>query len=207
MTAPHLVAVTTPDAAGRWADAGFATVGGSVWLGPVEVRCGVDGPSALVFSRPHPLGLDDLDGIRWLVDDAAPPPQASHHPNGVDGFDHLVVMAPDLDRVRGALVGAGFEIRRERAASIAGSEVTQLFAFAGDALLELVAPAGAPSGAGASTVWGVAVISADLDATVATLGDRIGTPRDAVQRGRRIASLRTPEIGLSLTVAVMSPRP
>lgn len=188
-------------------------VGDTVALGPVEVRCGVDGPASLVFAAAHPGGLDDLDGIRWRVDAAAPPPQASRNPNGVDGFDHVVVMATDLERVRDALHHAGLEIRRERAASIAGTDVVQLFAFAGDALLEVVAPASAADAAvdaadaAPSTIWGVAATASDLDETVASLGDRTSPARDAVQRGRRISSLRTDDLGLSLTVAVMSPRP
>jgi hypothetical protein len=45
----------------------------------------------------------------------------------------------------------------------------------------------------------------DLDATVAWLGpDVVSTPRDAVQSGRRIASIRR-EAGLGLPVALMTP--
>lgn len=213
MSVPRLVAVTTPDDPDRWEAAGFAVVGGAVALGPVEVRCGVDGPASLVFAGAHPGGLDDLDGVPWQVDDAAPPPQPSRHPNGVDGFDHVVVVSPDLVRVRDALHASGIEIRRERAATIGGTDVVQLFAFAGDALLEVVAPASAadappdaPSDAPA-TIWGVAATASDLDEAVAALGGRASPARPAVQRGRRISSLRTGDLGLSLTVAVMSPRP
>ena len=50
-----------------------------------------------------------------------------------------------------------------------------------------------------------AVFVDDLDATVAWLGpDAVSAPRDAVQPGRRIASIRR-EVGLGLPVALMTP--
>jgi hypothetical protein len=55
--------------------------------------------------------------------------------------------------------------------------------------------------------WGLAFVAADLDATVATLGEeRVSEVREAIQPGRRIATLRR-GAGLSLPVALMSPRP
>jgi hypothetical protein len=44
----------------------------------------------------------------------------------------------------------------------------------------------------------------DLDQTAHALGDLLGTPRDAVQPGRRIATLRA-EAGLGPAIAFMSP--
>jgi hypothetical protein len=45
----------------------------------------------------------------------------------------------------------------------------------------------------------------DLDSAIAWLGpDAIGAPRDAVQHGRRIASIKK-DVGLGLPVALMSP--
>jgi hypothetical protein len=46
---------------------------------------------------------------------------------------------------------------------------------------------------------------ADLDAAAERLGDRLGRARDAVQRGRRIATVR-PEAGLGPPVALITPR-
>jgi hypothetical protein len=45
----------------------------------------------------------------------------------------------------------------------------------------------------------------DLEATGAVLGDLLGTPRDAVQPGRKIATLR-PEAGLGPAIAFMTPQ-
>jgi hypothetical protein len=63
-----------------------------------------------------------------------------------------------------------------------------------------------PDGDGPAAFWGLTLVSADLDATRAALGDElIGAPRDAVQAGRRIATVRR-SAGLGTAVAVMSPR-
>jgi hypothetical protein len=46
----------------------------------------------------------------------------------------------------------------------------------------------------------------DLDRLGGELGERLGEPRDAVQPGRRIASLRT-EAGVSPPLAFLTPEP
>jgi hypothetical protein len=50
------------------------------------------------------------------------------------------------------------------------------------------------------------VVVADLDALASRLGDLLGAIRDAVQPGRRIATLRE-TAGLGQAVAFMSPEP
>jgi hypothetical protein len=52
--------------------------------------------------------------------------------------------------------------------------------------------------------WGLVINVDDLDAACAEIGDdRIGTPKDAVQPGRRIATI-SGDVGLGLPVALMS---
>jgi hypothetical protein len=48
-------------------------------------------------------------------------------------------------------------------------------------------------------------VTSDLDALAARLGDKLGPIRDAVQPGRRIATLRR-EAGSSVPIAFMTPR-
>jgi hypothetical protein len=52
--------------------------------------------------------------------------------------------------------------------------------------------------------YGIAFTVDDLDATAALLGDRLGRVKDAVQPGRRIATLRR-EAGAGIPLAFMSP--
>ncbi|MCZ7629475.1 MAG: hypothetical protein M5U19_10675 [Microthrixaceae bacterium] len=172
-----------------------------------------------------------IDGIANLdpgVDRSALP--ARTHPNGITSIDHLVVGTGDIDRTAAALRDAGLQCRRERSTTAYGSPMRQQFYWLGDVILELVGPdEGEPTGTGEPTgddrfcgvcvapcathtpqnawLFGLALVSQDLDATVATLGDLAGTPRDAVQPGRRIAGIRGGRVGVSIPLAVMSPHP
>lgn len=210
--APRLLGVALADPGERWAEAGFTVVGGRVHLGPLAVHTGAsadDAEPAFVFDRPHPDGATSLDGIAWLVGstagDTAP---ATPHPNGITGTDHVVVMAADLARVRSALLASGFEIRRERPTTMGDTAITQLFAWSGDVLLEVVAPTAAPTAeptGGPSRLWGLALVAPDIDTTANWFGTHCGPPRAAVQPGRRIATVRHRGLGLSTTIAIMDP--
>ena len=57
---------------------------------------------------------------------------------------------------------------------------------------------------GPASFWGVVVNVEDLDAVCERIGpELIGRPKDAVQPGRRIATIRT-DAGLGLPVALMT---
>jgi len=119
-------------------------------------------------------------------------------------IDHVVVTTPDLDRTVEALAAVGLEARRTREAGT----MRQVFFRLGDRggpILELVGPP-VPSGDGPARFFGLALTTADLDATARQLGDRLGWAKDAVQPGRRIATLRT-TAGLTTSVAFMTPAP
>ena len=74
----------------------------------------------------------------------------------------------------------------------------------GDALLEVVGPK-EPDGDGPASFWGLVLVVDDIDAAAERLGALLGTPRDAVHEGRRIATVRR-EAGLGTAVALMTPR-
>ena len=117
-----------------------------------------------------------------------------------------MVITPDFDRTRGALKRAALPLRRIR--DVPGTEqraaFRQGFRRLGPAILELVeAPGMRP---GAARFYGLVVIVSDLDALAERLGDRLGQIRDAVQPGRRIATLAA-DAGLSPKLAFMDPEP
>jgi hypothetical protein len=123
------------------------------------------------------------------------------HPNGAVAVDHVVAATPDVDRTLGALGAAGLEPRRVRDAG----DARQAFYVLRTALLELAGPAAPPSGDGPARLWGLVVVVDDLDALAERLGDELGTIRDAVQPGRRIATLRQ-TAGVSTALAFLTPR-
>lgn len=133
---------------------------------------------------------------------------AAPHPNGISAIDHVVVTSGDVDRTAAALAGAGLVLRGSRHRTGAGQSLRQLFYWLGDVILELVGPdEGEPTTGDPASVFGLALVAPQLDATVEHLGELAGTPRPAVQEGRRIAPVRGRALGISLQLAVMSPHP
>ncbi len=192
----QLVTIAVADEPSAWADAGFVVHDDVVSVGPVSIAVG---QSELAWAiDQHP---DSIDAIPTC--DPRPANPKSVHPNGVTGFDHVVVSTGDLERTRAAFAAARIELRRTRTIALPDGEREQSFYWLGQTLLELVGPSTA-SGEPAS-IWGLALIARDLEATVAFLGDCSSPLHDAVQPGRSIATLRTEAVGMSLPIAIMSP--
>jgi hypothetical protein len=82
----------------------------------------------------------------------------------------------------------------------------QRFFRLGEVILELVGTPGA-HGEGPATFWGLALTVDDLDAAATHLGERLGPVTDAVQRGRRIATLRHEAVGLHVPIAFLTAAP
>jgi len=168
----------------------------------------------------------DLDGLPTvaadLPDDAddgpddgdGSPPARGVHPNGVTHIDHVVVTTPDINRTTAALEAAGIVHRRTREAGTGADGVARLQRFSrlGETILELVGPAVPAAATGAAKgvrprparFWGLAYVATDLDALARLLGDRLSPPSEAVQPGRRIASLRR-EAGAAVPMAFLTP--
>lgn len=131
--------------------------------------------------------------------------QRFDHPNGARALDHVVVATPDLDRTIEAFEGAGVALRRTRKAGSPAEPLMQAFFKLGEVVVEVVGPP-RPSAAGPATFYGLAFTVDDLDATARLLGDRLRPARDAVQPGRRIATVDR-VAGSTVPIAFMSPPP
>jgi len=118
----------------------------------------------------------------------------------------VVLATPDCDRTIAAFEVTGLAARRTRHIDTYGSPMRQTFFRAGEVIVELVGPE-APSGDGPAGFFGLALTVADLETTGDYLGDGMGAPKDAVQPGRRIATLRHRDLGMSVAIALMSPEP
>lgn len=209
----RLVEVQVADGPEGWTRAGFTVEGDVVQLGTVTFRLvGDHAGRGIVGWSLSGIGLDggdDLDGLATTVVPAVAPPPAPVHPNGTTGLDHVVVVTPDLDRTLAALAAAGLELRRIRDTSSRGGPMRQAFFRLGPTVLEVVSGdlgSGAPAGEAPATWWGLAIDVDDLDATAAVLGSGLGSIKAAVQPGRRIATLRHRDLGVSVAVAAMDHR-
>jgi hypothetical protein len=191
--------IHVPGPAEAWGSIGFTVDGdGTIHVGTVRIRPGAQGAAG--WSLREAPSVTDVDGVPTEASDA-PPGVPVDHPNGVTVIDHVVFMTPDVDRTIGAVQELGLDVRRERTPGA----LRQVFFRLGEVVLEVVGPA--EPGEGAASLWGITFTVADVDAIAAALGDRLGRVKDAVQPGRRIATLRGAEPGPGVAIAFMSPRP
>jgi len=199
-----LDALVVGDEPAAWASAGFAVQADEVAIGAVRVVCSGDGAGADRWR----LRADDdvdrtVDGIETTTTDREPP-VPSAHPNGVVGIDHVVLRSPDLDRTTEAFARLGLDLRRVRDVGSSEQAIQQRFFRMGEVILELVGPP-SPAGDGPCRIWGLALVTDDIDASAAHLGAACSAPKPAVQPGRRIATVRTRDLGIGPTIALMTP--
>ena len=191
---PSIDALEIADEPAAWSAAGFHVE---------ESECRVSRVTVRLVGKGARRGI-----VGWKLGDDASPDAAAPHPNGVVQIDHVVMLTPDLDRTVAELEAQGFDLRRRRDGPTPGGSTRQAFFRAGEPILEVVlAPEGssvARDPAGPARLWGLAFGVDDLEHTARSLGALLGTPRDAVQPGRRIATLQA-EAGLGPAIAFMSP--
>jgi hypothetical protein len=190
---PSIDELEIADERSAWSAAGFDVAGGVCQVARVRLRL---------------VGKGARRGIvGWTLGDEPTGGAAPTHPNGAVQVDHVVMLSPDLDRTLGELDSRGFDLRRRREGPTPGGSTRQAFFRAGEPILEVVqAPEGtsvARDPGGPPRLWGLAFTVEDMERTAEALGELLGRPRDAVQPGRRIATLR-PEAALGPAVAFMT---
>jgi hypothetical protein len=193
-----------------WESLGFSVSGAAVRLGSVRIElAGRNAGQGILGWSLREVASTELDGLPTRLSQT-PPPHAKppEHDNGIVAIDHVVAFSPQLDRSVGALQSAGLDLRRIREQPTPAGAPRQAFFRLGEVILELVQqPAetiersGDPNGP--ARFWGLALLSDDLQRTVARLGEHSSEIRAAVQPGRQIATLRR-SAGLAVAVALMS---
>jgi len=211
MPAPTIDELLVGDDPERWAELGFAVADGCCLVGGVQLRflTGVGaGERGIRGWTLRDLADSELDGLPTTASEQPPRSPALAHPNGVVAIDHVVAASPSLDRSVDALREAGLDLRRMRDEPTPGGAPRQAFFRLGAEILELIQEPGDSIGHadGPARFWGLALRVEDLDETVRLLGAHVGEIRPAVQRGRRIASLRR-AAGLAVPLAFMSAAP
>ena len=182
----ELAALLIGDPPQVWQDLGFVVDGDAVHVSGVRHQLGGASKGVREWSL---RGLDDddrdeVDGLPLGLPVAAAQPTPDH-PNGVVALDHVVLATPDLGRTIESIEAAGIDLRRIREA---GAGRQQAFFKLGDVVLEVVGPK-TPAGDGAPRFFGLAWTVRDEVETAAFFGDRLKPFKDAVQPGRRIATL------------------
>jgi hypothetical protein len=210
--APTLDELTVADTPDAWEACGFRVDDCICAVGGIRIRLAGDGAGkGLVGWSLRDIQSTELDGLATMRSDRPPPEQQPGHPNGVTALDHVVAITPNLDRSVVAIQRNGLDLRRIREEPTPAGAPRQAFFRLGEVILEVVQePKEAVERGGGidrpAFFWGLAFVAPNLDATVASLGDRVSEIRDAVQPGRRIATLRR-SAGLAVPVALITPAP
>jgi hypothetical protein len=182
MKAPVLAALEVSGDVSAWEAAGFTIdPDGGCRVGHLRMQIGVGARGIASWELASDTTVEPAD-----------------HANGAMLLDHLVVFTGDPERTTKSYRELGLHVRRVRDI---GNGNTQTFFRAGEVIIELIGPNERIEG---EQFWGLAFTVADIDACATLLGDRLGTVKDAVQPGRKIATLRHRECGLSVPIAFMS---
>jgi hypothetical protein len=179
-----LLALQIADEPQAWEGIGFAVAGGRAVLGGVALE---------FVGRSRGSGI-----LGWTLGSAADaPPPGGPHRNGAIALDHVVLLTGDFERTRDELIEQGLDLRAERNDL---RDTRMAFLRAGPTIVELVAARDGDTG-----LWGLVAVVPSVDDPAPSLAPHLGEPRDAVQPGRRIATLRS-SAGISTALAFMTPR-
>ena len=190
------------DEPGVWKEMGFNVEGDRCRVGHVDI---VFDPSVGKGIRKWTLvgdGEGDVDGVptTWSDDGVD---ATGTHPNGIFEIDHVVLTTPDIGRTVTTLEGFGIMAKRQRETGTYGAPMVQTFFRLGQPILELIGPKD-PMGDQPARFFGLAFTSEDLELTGKVMGDALHASKDAVQPGRRIATLDK-SAGSTIGIAIMSP--
>jgi len=198
---PELAEMTVADAPELWSALGFDVFEGSMDIGMVRVWLGGDGKGITSWSLRRVNATGSIDGLPTTAPRMVVPPPFHTHPNGATGIDHVVVVTPNFDRTSSALAKAGVDLRRDQFTEGRGRLG---FRRIGPAILELAHRPDMEDDD--PKLWGLTFVVISLELLAERLGDLLGPIGQAVQPGRKIATLKR-EAGLSVPVAFMSPEP
>ena len=211
---PTIDEIIVGDEPDSWRAAGFAVDDdGTCRIGTVRVRLvGRDARQA------HPAAGRCAASTRpasaTTASTASPPPSARRRrpsrpctPTASRSIDHVVLLSPDTAphhrRPRG---GRASTSAASRETDSYGAPMRQTFFRAGEVIIELIGPDEPGEGATALLRPGPHRRPTSTP-PAALLGAGARRPKDAVQPGRRIASLRHKELDVSVATAFMSPEP
>jgi hypothetical protein len=199
MPGPTIAELVVGDEPSSWQRLGFAIDDCRTTIGTTTVVLDGGGGGLRSWAlRDAPATA--IDGLETHAADAAAR-EPGAHPNGAVRIDHVVVNTPDLQRTFAVLQSAGLDLRRVREHS---DTLHQGFFRLGEVILEVVGPP-QPGGDEPARFWGLVAVVPDVD----ELAERVepgllGTPRAAVQDGRRIVTVSR-EAGLSVALAFLTP--
>jgi len=205
---PTLLELSIAGPIDPWLELGFSDDPdtNSIRIGTTTLRFDTpDAPPAIVAWTldPDPGVIDGLKSSPYCIESADGAQEPQRHTNSATTIDHVVIMTPDIDRTDRRLAAAGFDRRRVRQAGTPERPLWQSFYRLGEVVLEVVGPKPARD-QGLASFWGLVVVVEDLEEMASANRGRIGRIKDAVQPGRRIATVEK-SARLGIPTAFMNP--
>ena len=184
-----------------WGLAGLSPQGSPVGALASTTNATLIWPSEELISGALEIAFDgvqsgaDLDGIECA--------EFISIPDGLESsdslIDHVVLMTDNLDRTCEAVTEVtGCPLKRVREVG----EIRQGFHRVGEngVILEVVERADISR----TSLWGLVIATPSFDHLVHAAGELVSEPKDAVQPGRRISTVKA-RAGLGIPVALMTP--
>ncbi len=198
------------DDADSWRAAGFSVDGNHLTLGKVVVEfAGSKGQRGVLGWKL--AGVEaTVESIPTITGENSLPTEVKARPSNINkifAIDHVVVESKNVDRTVAAFAEVGMVERRSATMMTPMGERRQSFLWAGRVIIEVIGPL-QPEHAdldGEASIWGLALVSSNLQTTSHVLDAHLSEPKDAVQPGRKIATMRTKELDISVPIVVMSP--
>ncbi len=192
-----------------WRAAGFTVHGNELRFGKVTIElAGASGKRGALGWRLDAV-TSDIESIPTVAERTNPgpalaPATATEHVNSVFAIDHVVVETGDVVRTVAAFAQVGMVERRTGQIQTPIGERRQSFLWAGRVIIEVVGPI-EPDQTAPMGIWGLALVTSNLETTTHVLAENLTEPRDAVQPGRKIATVNTKALDISIPMVILSP--
>ena len=200
---PTIAELHVGDDPSAWERLGFCINENRSLIGRTEVVFS-DGPKGIhswVLRNSMPSQFGPIPTT--FTENPVPNPSIAH-PNGSIGFHHVVLMVPAFDIGKTALSNAGVQVEQGRPFGSTEKAMLRSAPKMGDIELELIGPE-SEDRSRIWELWGLVIAVSDIDATSELLGDLLGQVKPAVQKHRRIATLKK-EAELGVAVAFLGPK-
>ena len=203
----HLSELAVGDRPESWKRAGFSVgLSDSVQFGDLSINLtGLGTRGITSWSFDPEVSMSNICDIPVAntrgVASFAMRPEDYVHANGVHSIDHIVVKCGDVAHAESQFNSIGMSPNRKVTNQSKGMHY--LFYKTGSTIIEVVCPIFKNSERG--FIWGITFVTPDIDATYDYLKPLVKTPWNAVQPGRRIMTLNTEHLDISVKMAFISP--
>lgn len=197
---PSVAELYSGDAQRPWRELGFTIEEDRCRVGTTEIVFR-DGPPGIHGWAMRDAEQSTFGPITTTIIESPVPPAGPVHTNSAVALHHLVLMVPEFELGRQALIAAGVTVDSGKPFGPENRKLLRVAPRMGDFELELIGPVKQDHSKNWE-LWGLVIVVNDIDATKNYLGDLIGEVKPALQPRRRIATVNK-SAGIGTAVAFL----